>query len=98
MNWKRIIRALSVLAMLFAFSSCGTIVMRMGGRMDRRPIEIKNKFYLWGLVGERTHTVKDYCAKGASRIEEEFTGTDVFLTALTLGIYAPRHSRFYCKL
>lgn len=95
MNLKRVLCLLSMVAML---SSCGTIVMRMGGRMDRRPIEIKSKFYLWGLVGERSLIMKDYCSNGVSRIEEEFTAGDVVLTAITLGIYAPRHSRIFCKL
>jgi hypothetical protein len=91
-------RILCLFIALSFLSSCGTIVMRMEGRMDRRPIEVKSKFYLWGLVGERSLIVKDYCSKGASRIEEEFTAGDVIVTALTFGIYAPRHSRFYCKL
>ncbi len=72
--------------------------MRLGGKKDRRPIEETKKFYLFGLVGEHTLIMKDYCKKGVSHIREQNTFGDSFVTAITLGIYAPRTIQIYCRL
>lgn len=72
--------------------------MRLGGTKDRRPIEETQKFYLLGLVGEHTLIMKDYCKSGVGHIKEENTFGDSFLTIISLGIYAPRTVKIYCRL
>jgi hypothetical protein len=72
--------------------------MRLGGKKDRRPIEETKKFYVLGLVGEHTLIMKDYCGNGVSHIQEQNTFGDSFLTIITLGIYAPRTVKIFCRL
>lgn len=80
-------------------TSCARIPVNLGGRMDRRAIEETHSFYLWGLAGEKTLVMKDYCKNGSvAKVEDLFTGTDVLLTLVTFGIYAPRTSKIYCRL
>ena len=84
---------------LFVSSSCSRIEVNVGGRIDRRAIEERQDFYLWGLAGEKTLIMKDFCNEGkVAKIEDLFTAGDVALTLITLGIYAPRTTKIYCKL
>ena len=56
-----------------------------------------NSFFLWGLVGEETLDVRQFCPGG--QVAQVRTGAN-FLTGLvsfvTLGIYAPRMSYVWC--
>lgn len=56
-----------------------------------------NSFFLWGLVGEETLDVRQFCSGG--QVAQVRTGGNV-LTGLvgfiTLGIYAPRMAYVWC--
>jgi hypothetical protein len=56
-----------------------------------------NSFFLWGLVGEETLDVRQFCSGG--QVAQVRTGAN-FLTGLvgffTLGIYAPRMAYVWC--
>jgi hypothetical protein len=56
-----------------------------------------NSFFLWGLVGQETLEVRQFCSGG--QVAQVRTGAN-FLTGLvsfvTLGIYAPRMSYVWC--
>jgi hypothetical protein len=56
-----------------------------------------NSFFLWGLVGQETLDVRQFCSGG--QVAQARTGAN-FLTGLvsfvTLGIYAPRMAYVWC--
>jgi Bor protein len=56
-----------------------------------------NSFFLWGLVGEETLDVRQFCSGG--QVAQVRTGAN-FLTGLvsfvTIGIYAPRMAYVWC--
>jgi hypothetical protein len=57
-----------------------------------------NSFFLWGLVGEETLDVRQFCSGG--QVAQVRTGGN-FLTGLvsfvTIGIYAPRMAYVWCS-
>lgn len=91
------LRKLTILALL-VLTSCSTVRMNLGGRDDKRAIVETKKFYLFGLIGEHQLLIKDYCKNGVSKIKEQVTVTDFILTAVTLGIYAPRTVKISCRI
>lgn len=55
-------------------------------------------FFLWGLIGEERVNVKNICQeKTATQMQSQATATDVILTILTLGIYAPHSVKVWCE-
>jgi hypothetical protein len=56
-----------------------------------------NSFFLWGLVGEETLDVRQYC--GGGPVAQVRTGANVLtglVSFVTLGIYAPRMAYVWC--
>src|SRR5688572_19823451 len=56
-----------------------------------------NSFFLWGLVGEETLDVRQFCSGG--RVAQVRTGANVLtglVSLVTLGIYAPRMAYVWC--
>lgn len=56
-----------------------------------------NSFFLWGLVGEETLDVRQFCGNG--QVAQVQTGANVLtvlVSAVTLGIYAPRKAYVWC--
>jgi hypothetical protein len=56
-----------------------------------------NSFFLWGLVGEETLDVRQFCSGG--QVAQVRTGANLLtglVSAVTLGIYAPRLAYVWC--
>jgi hypothetical protein len=56
-----------------------------------------NSFFLWGLVGQETLDVRQFCAGG--QVAQVRTGANVLtglVSFVTLGIYAPRMAYVWC--
>jgi hypothetical protein len=56
-----------------------------------------NSFYLWGLVGDETLDVRQFCSGG--QVAQVRTGANVLtglVSFVTLGIYAPRMAYVWC--
>lgn len=98
MNHAAGVQALIALIIL---TSCSTVTIRPeGGRKDTRPsaVEERQEFWLWGLVGEAHVDVRKACGdKAVDQMQAVYSGTDVLLNIVTLGIYAPRSTRIWCK-
>jgi hypothetical protein len=82
-------------------TSCSTVTIRPdGGRKDTRPsaVEERQEFWLWGLVGEAHVDVRKACGdKAVDQMQAVYSGKDVLLNVVTLGIYAPRSARIWCR-
>ena len=78
-------------------TNCTTVSMVNDGHPTAYKVDGTNKFYLFGLVGnEKVHTY-DMCPQGVYKVRERFEASDVVLSILTLGIYAPRSYQVTCK-
>lgn len=91
------IRALCGMFGLCAATSCQTVTMDFGGKLDRRSVSVSHNFFFWGLTAVQDVDVKEYCGNGIAKIEEKSTAVNVILTGITLGIYSPRTSEFFCR-
>jgi hypothetical protein len=65
------------------------------GRVSEVVYERKS-FYLGGLAPTRKIDVSSHCPNGAVAIKEQTTFVDGLLNVLTLSIWTPRSSWYYC--
>ncbi|MGH9893674.1 MAG: Bor family protein, partial [bacterium] len=56
----------------------------------------RKAFFIGGLAPTRHIDISAYCPAGAVAVSEETTFVDGLLGFLTLSIYTPRSSTFYC--
>ena len=56
----------------------------------------RKSFYLWGLTPTKEVDVAQFCPAGVAAIKEETRFEDGFFAAITLGIWQPRSSWYYC--
>jgi hypothetical protein len=89
----------SLLGFLF-LAACSPVTIRPdGGPRDtnQSTFEIRNHFWLWGLVGEAHVDARTACGdRKVDQMQSVYTGTDLILNLATLGIYAPRSARVWC--
>jgi hypothetical protein len=77
------------------------MVREPGTRTTAAPTyEDSKEFFLLGLLGPRhSYSSRELClGKEIDQIETAHTANDVLVTAVTLGIYAPRTLRVWCSL
>ena len=60
-------------------------------------IHDRKAFFLAGLVPTRTVDGREHCPNGVQSIREETTFGDGLLSVITLAIYTPRSSNYYCR-
>jgi hypothetical protein len=60
-----------------------------------QPIEDRKSFWFWGATSQDVD-MRAICPAGTARIVEETTFVDGLFGQLTLGIYAPRSSYYWC--
>lgn len=86
-------------AMLLA--GCATVTVRPdgGAKVGGTPDYQKSKnYFFWGLGGVHTIDVQEICEeKGVEQIQSQKTFMNGFLTAITLGIYAPKTAKVWCQ-
>lgn len=61
---------------------------------DIRTIQERNAFFF--RLGTEKVDISTKCPYGIAALEENTTGIDGFLAAITLGIYTPRSVVYYC--
>jgi len=89
------------LSLLLLFLLAATACHPMRFEMDEGPayerVYDRKSFFLWGLVPTRKVDVSEHGPHGAVAVREETTFVDGLLNTVTLGIYTPRSSWYYCK-
>ena len=53
-------------------------------------VELRQNFFVFGLIGDKEVNLVEQCPRGASGFSERFTFADIILTVISLGIYTPR--------
>ena len=84
------------------FISCQTVTISPKGHKHRYsniPVyEQSQSFFFWGLVGESVVNVQSICGdRKILQMQTQSTFVNQLLTALTLGIYAPRTAKVWCS-
>lgn len=82
-------------------TGCASVTVRPegGAKLSSEPTYNASKnYFFWGLKGEHTIDVQEICAgKGVDQLQSQKTFKDGFLGAITLGIYAPKTAKVWCK-
>jgi hypothetical protein len=80
-------------------SACHTFHFQVSREpYDPKPIIDRKTFWVFAWFPTFEVDVRAICPAGVAAIEEQTTFTDGLLTILTLNIYSPRTSYYYCKL
>ena len=86
------------LVLLLSLAGCNTLRFRVSDEDSARtPVVDRKAYFFWGLTTQDVD-VSGYCPNGAVAVDEETTFLDGLLGNLTLGIYAPRTSYYWCRL
>jgi hypothetical protein len=89
----------AVAALCLAASACHTFAFHVSDAPSNPvPVVDRKTYWLFGTFPEQDIDAGAICPEGVSKIAEETLFTDVLLTAVTLEIYAPRTSTYYCRL
>ena len=77
-------------------SACHTMRFDVGSGRVSEVVYERKSFYLGGLAPTRKIDVSSHCPNGAVAIKEQTTFVDGLLNVLTLSIWTPRSSWYYC--
>ena len=82
-------------------AACSTVTVNPSGtqkRADDPTWSDRKDYFFWGLAGEETIDLQRVCdTRGVAQTQAQTTFVDGLLGGLTLGIWAPRHARVWCK-
>ena len=89
-------RLLASLVTLLFLSGCHKIRFDVSPNPSPIPITERKSYYLFGLTPTRHIDLATHCPKGTAAVVEETTVGDRILGLITLGIYTPRTTHYYC--
>lgn len=89
MRWMMVVAAL-------LSSGCHTMRFEVSNEPHQRVVFHRKSFFFWGLTPTAEVDVSAYCPAGVTAIREQTQLSDGFFDLITLGIWAPRSSWYYC--
>jgi hypothetical protein len=90
---------LALIAGILASAGCHTFHFHVSDApYDPTPVVDRKTFWFFAMFPLRDVDVRAFCPEGVSAIEEKTTFSDGLFSSLTLGIYSPRTSYYYCRL
>jgi len=89
-------RWIALLLLLGAVSGCHTMRFEVSDEPHGEVVFERKSFYLFGLTPTREVDVAVRCPAGVAAIREQTTFVDGFLDVITLGIWNPRSTWYYC--
>lgn len=93
----RIFSSASLMLVFLAVTGCNTMRFEVGETAEVEPSHVERKaFFLWGLTPTRRVDLRAHCPAGVAAIREETNVADGLLSLITIGIYSPRTSEYYC--
>jgi Bor protein len=93
----RTLRLLTLLLGLVASTTaCHTMRFDVGSGPVSEVVYERKSFFLGGIGPTRKVDVRVHCPNGAVAIREQTTFVDGLFNLITLGIWAPRSSWYYC--
>ena len=81
---------------LVPMTACHTMRFEVADGTASEVVYDRKSFFLGGLVPTLEVDVARHCPNGAVAIREETTFVDGLLQLVTLGIWTPRSSWYYC--
>ncbi len=88
---------LLTLLLVGTLSGCHTMRFNVSRDASTPPISVMKSYFIYGLVPTRKIDLAQYCPNGTAAIVEDTTFLDGFCSIITLGIWTPRTSLYYCS-
>ena len=89
-------RLVLLLGAALLLGACHTMRFEVGEGRSSNVVYQRKSFYVGGLFPTRTVDVSQFCPAGAIAVREETTFLDGLFDLITLGIWTPRSSWYYC--
>jgi hypothetical protein len=87
----------SLLLATLAIAGCHTMRFELADGPVGQTVTERKHYFLEGLVPTRVIDVTAHCPNGAVAIMEETTFVDGLLGLVTLDVWTPRSSTYYCR-
>jgi hypothetical protein len=87
----------AALGAALALAGCHTMRFELSDEPVGKTVTERKHYFVEGLIPTRVIDVTDHCANGAVAVMEETTFVDGLLGLVTLSIYTPRSSTYYCR-
>jgi len=88
--------AWAIVAAAVLAGGCHTMRFELADQDTTEVVYDRKSFFFWGLTPTREVVVTDFSPEGVAAIREETRFSDGFFSVITLGIYQPRSSWYYC--
>ena len=86
----------TLLLLLVAMSGCHTMRFEVSNEPHTQIVSHRKSFFFWGLTPRREMDVTQFCPDGVAAIREQTRFSDGLFSVMTLGIWQPRSSWYYC--
>jgi hypothetical protein len=84
-------------ALVLTLAGCNTMFFDISDfPQEEEEIKENRSYFFWGLTPNMRIDVREKCPYGAAAISEEKTFDNGLAYVLTLGIWAPRQTTYYC--
>ena len=94
-------KKLLVCCIVLATCSCSSVNIRTDGQLEdygKPTFEQRYKYWWWGLKGFHSINVREICVNNnVLQMQSVYSFSDAMYGLFTLGIYAPRTARVWCK-
>ena len=94
-HWMKSFKYLAFFS-LFVTAGCHTMRFDISNKPIDYEVHDRKAYFIGGLVPTRKIDLSTHCPDGTVAIEENTTFLDGFLGVITLSIYTPRSSTYYC--
>jgi hypothetical protein len=95
---RRLANRLALTALAVVLAGCHTIRFEIAkAPTTQEPVVDRKTFWFYAVTSQDVD-VRKFCPHGVVAIDEEITFTDGLFGNLTLGIYTPRTSYYWCRL
>jgi hypothetical protein len=79
-----------------ALTGCNTLYFEVSKEPHETVQSHRKSYFMWALTPHQTIDMREKCPNGVAAIMEETNFVDGLLSTLTIGIYSPRTSTYYC--
>jgi hypothetical protein len=92
----RAVLGIAIACLMLGITACHTMRFEVGSGPVSETVYQRKSFFVGGLFPTREVDVSKHCPNGAVAIREETRFVDGLFNVITLGIWTPRSSWYYC--
>lgn len=94
---SRLLRLALLLVVMSLVPGCHTLYIQVAEGVPTHAVRDKQQYFLWGLTPQKEIDVGERCPGSTMvAIREDTTADDVLGAVVTLGVWTPRTTWYYC--